>query len=117
MGSEMLNGLALRVTLSGDELVSSGNEQGNVQLVHGIGRLLSNELGFITDEFDGSLKNREDAIDDTIAGLDKQIESLERRIGLSRTNLVRKFAALEGSLATLQSEGNFLTSQLAGLAR
>ena len=42
---------------------------------------------------------------------------MERRVEQKRLNLVGKFASLEGTLATLQSQGDFLTSQLAGLSR
>ena len=116
IGSETVEGLSLRVTLSSEELAETGSELGNVNLIYGVARQLGDTLNFITDEFDGSLKNREGAIDDTIQDLDDQILSMERRIELMRINLVNKFAALEGSLASLQSQGNFLTSQLAGLA-
>jgi len=116
IGAENVEGLSLRVSLTPEELAASGGERGQVKLVHGVARLLSNELSFITDSFGGSLKNRERAIDDTIQDLDQQTAALERRVEVSRLNLVNKFAALEGSLASLQSQGNFLTSQLSGLA-
>ena len=48
--------------------------------------------------------------------MDDQISSMERRIEQYRLNLVNKFAALEGTIATMQSQGNFLTQQLAGLS-
>jgi len=117
IGSETVEGLSLRVTLTGEELETTGSERGSLNLIYGVARQLSDALSFITDKFDGTLKHRGDAITDTITDMDDQIASMERRIELMRTNLVRKFASLEGSLATLQSEGNFLTSQLATLAR
>ena len=58
----------------------------------------------------------EDAIEDTIEDLGNQVTSMERRVEQIRLNLVSKFASLEGTLATMQSQGNFLASQLAGLA-
>jgi flagellar hook-associated protein 2 len=117
LDADNVQGLSLRVDLSGDELASSGGNLGDVQLVYGVGRLLSDALGFITDSFDGSLKGRQDAIESTIDDLDDQIASMNRRIEQKRLGLVSKFARLEGSLATLQSQGDFLSSQLAGLSR
>lgn len=114
---ENVEGLALRVDLTADEFAASGGELGDVRLVYGVGRLLSDGLSFITDEFEGSLKSRQNAIDDTIDDLDDQIASMNRRIEQVRLGLVNKFAALEGSLATLQSQGDFLSSQLATLNR
>ena len=117
VGSEHLQGLSLRVKLTPEELAQGGSERGNVNLIFGVARLLSNSLNSITDSFDGSLINREQAIDDTIDNLDRQIVNMERRIELKRTGLVKKFAGLEGAIATLQSQSNFLTQQLAGLSR
>ena len=117
IGSDAVEGLSLRVNLSEEELAVTGNERGSINLIYGIARKLSDTLSSITDEFEGTLKNRENAINDTIEDMDDQIVNMERRIQLMRSNLVSKFASLEGSLATLQSEGNFLSSQLAGLAK
>ena len=114
-GSESVEGLSLLVTASASDVATS-NDLGSVNLIYGVARKLSNTLDFITDTYDGILKSRTDGIDDTIDNLNDQIESMERRIELRRLNLVNKFAALEGSLSTLQSEGNFLQSQLAGMA-
>ena len=114
--AENVEGLALRVSTTADELASSGGDSGNVELIYGVGRLLSDQLSFITDKIDGTLKNRKEAIDNTIESLDDQIQTLERRVDRTRQNLVRKFASLEGSLAGLQAQGDFLTQQLAGLA-
>ena len=109
-------GLGLRVSITPDELTASGSERGTVGLIYGVGRQLKDTLSFITDRFDGTLTNRQKAIDDTLESLDEQISTLERRVEQSRLNLVRKFAKLEGNLATLQAEGDFLSQQLAGLA-
>jgi flagellar hook-associated protein 2 len=99
-----------------DEIDADGSDRGTVNLVYGVGRSLVDTLSFITDDIDGTLRTREDAIDDTIENLDDQVAALERRVAQTRSQLVRKFATLEGSLATLQSQGDFLSSQLAGLS-
>jgi len=112
---ETVEGLSLRISLTQEEVVSS-SERGNVSLVYGIARQLSDTLDFITDTFDGTLKNRQEAITDTIQDLGGQVTAMERRVEQTRLNLVGKFATLEGTLATMQSQGNFLTSQLASLA-
>ena len=107
--------LALRVSATADDLISTGNDRGSVSVIYGVGRLMTDTLGFITDNIDGTLKNRERAINDTIESLDDQIVAMERRVEQTRTHLVSKFAALEGNLATMQAQGSFLTQQLAGL--
>ena len=109
------DGLALRVTATAEDVANSG-EFGTINLVYGVGRILDDTLRFITDSFDGTLKTREDAIDDTIDNMQDQIVAMERRVEQKRLNLVSKFATLEGTLATLQSQGDFLSQQLAGLS-
>jgi len=69
----------------------------------------------MTDVYDGTIKTREDAITDTLDSLDKRIVEFERRVEQKRLMLVGRFASLEGSIANLQSQGNFLSSQLARL--
>ncbi len=88
---------------------------GSVDLIYGVARRLGVALNSITDQFEGTLTNREEAINDTIEDLDSRIADMERRIQQKRQNLVGRFARLEGTIANLQSQGNFLTSQLAGL--
>lgn len=117
IGSENVDGLSLRVSMTPAELAAGGSERGNVNLVYGVARQLRDTLEGITDDFDGTLHNRQGSIDDTIANMDERITDMERRIEQYRTNLVSKFSAMEGLIATLQSQGNFLTSQLSGLSR
>ena len=88
-----------------------------MDLIFGVARRLSDSLGSITDKFEGTLTNRGRAIDDTIEDLGDQVVNMERRIEQKRLNLVGRFASLEGTIANLQSQGNFLSGQLAGLSK
>ena len=110
-------GRALRIITTPEELAAGGNDLGTVEIIFGVGRLMNDELGFITDSFDGNLKNRQNAIDDTLDKLDAQIEAMERRVAKVREGLVRKFAALEGAMAALNAQGSFLSTQLASFNR
>lgn len=114
-GTENIDGLSVRVNVSAEELTAEGSDQGRVSLIFGVGRLLSDELKAMTDVYDGTIKTREDAITDTLESLDKRIAEFERRVEQKRLMLVGRFASLEGSIANLQSQGNFLSSQLGRL--
>ena len=116
LDSENVAGLSLRVNQSADEISAEGEDAGRVDLVFGVARRLSDSLSSITDQFEGTLTNREKAINDTIEDLDDRVVDMERRIEQKRLNLVGKFASLEGTIANLQSQGNFLSGQLAGLS-
>ena len=115
LDAQNVAGLSLRVNLEPDEVPEDGEELGGVDLIYGVARRLGVALNSITDQFEGTLTNREEAINDTIEDLDGRIADMERRIQQKRQNLVGRFARLEGTIANLQSQGNFLTSQLAGL--
>jgi hypothetical protein len=115
IGEEHVEGVSVRVGLTPEDLAEGGADHGQVKLVHGVARLLADDLSFITDTFTGTLKNRVQSIDDTLKDLDAQTASLERRVEVSRQGLVSKFAALEGSLSSLQSQGSFLSQQLSSL--
>jgi flagellar hook-associated protein 2 len=112
--SDSVAGLSARVDLTPEELTAEGGERGQLSVVFGVARQLGDLLSGITDSYGGSLTNRVQAIDDTIEDLDNQVTSMESRIERYRTSLVSKFSAMEGIVSTLQSQGNFLTSQLSG---
>ena len=114
--AENVSGLSLRINQAAADIDPAGESLGSVDLVFGVARRLSDSLNSITDQFEGTLTNREQAIDATIDDLDDRIADMERRIEQKRSNLVGRFATLEGTIANLQSQGNFLSSQLAGLA-
>ena len=116
LDAENVSGLSLRINQNAADIDPAGESLGSVDLVFGVARRLSDSLNSLTDQFDGTLTNREQAIDATIDDLDNRITDMERRIELKRSNLVGRFATLEGTIANLQSQGNFLSSQLAGLA-
>ena len=105
------------MTLSPQELSATGSDRGSIHLIYGVGRRLTDMLDFITDRYDGTLLNRENAIDDTLDNMDDQIAAMERRVEQVRLNLVNKFAALEGTLATLNSQGSFLQAYVPSLLR
>ena len=112
--SDNVAGLSTRVDVTPEELAAGGSERGQVNLVFGVARQLSDMLTSITDTFTGSLTKRVTAIDDTISEISGQITSLESRATKYKSMLVSKFSALEKTVSTLQSQGNYLTSQLSG---
>ncbi len=116
LDSENISGLSLRINQDSADIGSGGEDMGNVDLIFGVARRLSDSLNSITDQYEGTLINRERAIEATIDDLDDRIANMERRVERKRLNLVGRFASLEGSIANLQSQGNFLSSQLAGLS-
>ena len=64
---------------------------------------------------DGILTEKDKSYERQINDLKEQAERLEYRLELRQERLVSQFVALERALATMQSQGNWLTSQVSQL--
>ena len=115
-GNANTDGLAIRVTLTPDQLTAQGQDQGTVQVVQGVANQLSRALASMTDPIGGLIATRETAIEDTIQANVEQIERLQERLALKQSTLQRQFTVMETTLAELNSMGSFLGSQLASLS-
>jgi flagellar hook-associated protein 2 len=115
-GNANTEGLAVRVTITPSQLTAQGASQGTVTVTQGVGEQMRRALKAITDRFNGMVATRKKAAQDTIDDLQKQITSMEDRISRSRQGLVRQFSSLESTVATFNSLGTFLGSQLANLS-
>ena len=82
--------------------------------VRGIAQMLDDYLEGVLG-LNGVFEAREDSAADQIDDLDEQILKQEKRLIATRDRLVRQFANLEATLARLQGQQNFITSQLSTL--
>lgn len=64
---------------------------------------------------DGILTEKDKSYDKQIKDLKEQAEKMEYRLELRQERLVSQFVALERALSTMQSQGNWLTSQIGQL--
>lgn len=69
----------------------------------------------ISDPYEGSLSLKIKGQESMVKDMGTQIESWDRRLELRRAGLERTYSALEVTLSNLQSQGNWLAGQLAGL--
>ncbi len=67
--------------------------------------------GFL--QTDGLLDGREESINSRISSVNDRQDSMEYRMGLIEQRLRKKFSALDGLIAQMNSTGNFLSQQLA----
>jgi flagellar hook-associated protein 2 len=109
-------GLSLRVLLTPTQLAAQGADQGTIKLTHGVAEQLRRSLESITDPFDGLVKTRETAVQDTIDAAQSQIDAMLDRLALKESTMLRQFTAMETAIAELNSTGSFLNSQLASLS-
>lgn len=110
-------GVRLLVTLTPEQLAQQGAEQGTLEIVEGVGAILSRELQRLTDSTVGTLHTREEAINRQIEAFNDQIDRIEERLAIRRRSLEEQFGRLENALIELQSQSSFLGSQLANLGR
>lgn len=64
---------------------------------------------------DGILTEKDKSYDKQIKDLKEQAEKMDYRLQLRQERLVSQFVALEKALSTMQSQGNWLTSQIGQL--
>ena len=89
-----------------------------------VGRLFAGEHGLATRLDDlvsayldagGVLKSRTDGLDSRVKDINKQRETLARRMEVLQSRLLKQFTAMDELVAQLQNTGNFLTQQLSSL--
>jgi flagellar hook-associated protein 2 len=68
-----------------------------------------------SDKYDGELTRRIQSQESTVRSLNDQVSGWDTRLEKRRTTLERTYAALEVQLSKMQSQGDWLSSQLAGL--
>lgn len=108
IAGSQVDGLKLRVT-------AIGPTTGTISVTKGIAHRLAQQIDSITDSTDGLIKTKSESIQKSIDQLTDRIETLEGRLLRQEENLRRQFTGLETRLSALQSQGNFLLSQLASL--
>lgn len=103
-------GMLLRFTWPG----SGSQSTANIDLSLGISCQLKNDIDFITgaEYQEGEVYWAEQRLEDTIDGLDEQIESIERRLSKREEQLRREFTRLEVVLAELRSQSSYLQAVL-----
>ncbi len=69
-------------------------------------------LDFLTDSVSGSLTARAASLEDTIASYEKSIERINNRAAAAEARLRLQFTTLEKTLSELQSESDYLTTQI-----
>ncbi|MBE3573077.1 MAG: flagellar filament capping protein FliD [Moorella humiferrea] len=81
----------------------------------GLADRLDTYLTSLVRSGDGLIPSREKSLEDIMDDIDDQISRMEDRLAMKEEQLRRQFTAMEQALAALQSQGNWLAGQIAGL--
>ena len=68
----------------------------------------------LTDATSGALGQRIDGLNKTVEDMGKQITKADARLEIRRARYTRQFQAMEKSINSANSLGNFLTGQVKG---
>ncbi len=63
----------------------------------------------LTDDQEGAIHFQMDRLEESIANFDEQIEDMERRLEATRAAMEQQYIAMETTLATLQSQSDYLS--------
>ncbi len=69
-------------------------------------------LNLLTDDVNGSLTTRATSLEDTITSYEESIDRINERAELAQTRLETQFAAMEATLSELQTQSDYLESQI-----
>lgn len=98
-------------------ITATAPTSGSVVVSRGAASSLLARIETYTDRVSGILKTRRDGIASSIEDVNERIRKLEERMSDKEATLRAQFSHLETVLAQFQSQGEFLSSQLAQLSQ
>ena len=110
LSSASNNADGLSVTYTGTTTVTS-----NFALTLGIGDLLDRQLGFITNSTDGYVEFKQTSLNDSITSYDTQIAQVNAFLDRKTETMINRFVAMELALSKIQSQSNWLASQISSI--
>jgi flagellar hook-associated protein 2 len=88
---------------------------GSLTLTYGVAELFDRSLYHVTDTVDGTIANKQKTIQNHIKYLDEDIKNMQGRIDSKMQTMENQFIRMESILSTLQTQSNWLTSQINAL--
>ena len=105
--------LQIRVNLGADDIIDGA--EGSVTVTRGLASRLDQIIERIVG-VEGDLEVIDDRFEETNEGIQETIDRLQARFEAQQQTLIAEFAALEGAVGDLQTTGNFLAAQFAGIS-
>ncbi|MDA3835928.1 MAG: flagellar filament capping protein FliD, partial [Spirochaetales bacterium] len=107
-----VEGLSVKATLTPDQLVSQGGNQGNVKITMGAAEKFDRELYGITDPYDGYVAFKQTSLQNSIDSFETQIEQMEAFLDRKMETMINRFVAMELALSKIQNQSDWLTGQI-----
>ncbi len=112
--NESTAGLKLEIKLLASQLVSGID--GTINITKGLSSVIMDGVDKLTDDDKGIIGAKTKGLQKQIDDIKKYVKDFDERLIVRRDRLFEKWAQLEVVLSQLQAEGDFLESQLAGIA-
>ncbi|MGQ9524431.1 MAG: flagellar filament capping protein FliD [Armatimonadota bacterium] len=106
-GNPNTAGLRLLVT------AQTVGEHGVVKITRGIADAVDQLLAFVTDTTNGPVQTAQNGLNAQIEDVKREIEEMQSRIDAATERLRKEFTDMEAALGKLQSQGNYLSAQIA----
>jgi flagellar hook-associated protein 2 len=103
-------GLKLEITLTESQL--GNGAEGAVTVTRGFASVYQEALDYITRSEEGLIAGKTRSLQNQVDSMDRQIKDIDDRLANRRITLEKKWYDLEMALAELQTEQDYLSSQL-----
>lgn len=108
-GEANIDGLVIKYT------GNTTGDVGEVKMTLGVADLFDRALYSITDPYEGYVAFKQDSIQGSISRFETQIEEMEERLNRKMEAMINRFVAMEMALNAIQSQSQWLSSQLSSL--
>lgn len=113
-GDPTLAGLAVQVTASG---ITSSTNLGSLTYAPGLAQALASVAGAMADPVNGAITQTVQGLQNQSASLTPQIIMYQRIVSQQQQMLTTKYANMEATLGTLNSQSSALAGELASIAK
>jgi len=96
---------------------ATNGDAGTVKLTLGVAELFDRTLFNITDPVDGYVGFKQKSLQNNIESFTTQIGEMEARLDLKMEAMVNRFVVMETALSKLQTQSNWLTSQINSMTK
>ena len=103
-------GLKLKISLTADQIGSDA--EGTITLSKGLASKLNALLTSLTATDEGLLDTRIKSYENQVENLTDRIKDFDERLALRRQRLLEEFQQMEGVLAELSAQGDYITAQV-----
>lgn len=106
-GDANVSGLVVQYTGT-----DSGIDAGTIKLTLGVAELYDRALFHITDSVGGYVSFKQQSLQSSIDGFQKQIDAMEALLAKKQERMTNQFVTMELALQKIQSQSNWLAGQL-----